>query len=95
MRIALTFNLRLSDSEDEAEFDTEETVNALANAIEETVFVQTPVDSDLDGKLDKVRIRLSRSRAVSRRLGLSGIWLSALRPSAAQPWHAWQSPFCV
>lgn len=34
MRIALTHNLRLSDSEEEAEFDTEETVNALATAIE-------------------------------------------------------------
>jgi D-alanine-D-alanine ligase len=34
MRIALTHNLRLSDSEEEAEFDTEETVNALAAAIE-------------------------------------------------------------
>ena len=33
---------------------------ALANAIEQTVFVETPVDSDLDGKRDKVRIRLSR-----------------------------------
>ncbi len=34
MRIALTHNLRLSDSEEEAEFDTEETVNSLATAIE-------------------------------------------------------------
>ncbi len=34
MRIALTHNLRLSDAEDEAEFDTEETVSALAAAIE-------------------------------------------------------------
>lgn len=34
MRIALTHNLRLSDAEEEAEFDTEETVNALASAIE-------------------------------------------------------------
>jgi D-alanine-D-alanine ligase len=34
MRIALTHNLKLSDSEEEAEFDTEETVNALAAAIE-------------------------------------------------------------
>ena len=34
MRIALTHNLRLSDSEEEAEFDTQETVNALAAAIE-------------------------------------------------------------
>lgn len=34
MRIALTHNLRLTDAEEEAEFDTEETVNALAAAIE-------------------------------------------------------------
>jgi D-alanine-D-alanine ligase len=34
MRIALTHNLRLSDSEEEAEFDSEETVEALAGAIE-------------------------------------------------------------
>jgi D-alanine-D-alanine ligase len=34
VRIALTYNLKLSDSEDEAEFDTEETVNALAGTIE-------------------------------------------------------------
>ncbi len=34
MRIALTHNLRLSDSEEEAEFDTRETVDALASAIE-------------------------------------------------------------
>lgn len=33
---------------------------ALANAIEETVFVETTVDSDLDGKRDRVRLRLSR-----------------------------------
>jgi len=34
MRIALTYNLRLTDAEEEAEFDTEDTVNALAGAIE-------------------------------------------------------------
>src|SRR5688572_13002848 len=34
MRIALTHNLRLSDSEEEAEFDTETTVSALAGALE-------------------------------------------------------------
>src|SRR5450759_4527783 len=34
MRIALTHNLRLTDAEEEAEFDTEETVCALAAAIE-------------------------------------------------------------
>ncbi len=34
MRIALTHNLRLSDTEEEAEFDTEETVSALAESLE-------------------------------------------------------------
>ena len=34
MRIALTYNLRLSDSEEEAEFDTQQTVDALAGAID-------------------------------------------------------------
>ncbi|HEV2781721.1 MAG TPA: Xaa-Pro dipeptidyl-peptidase [Actinophytocola sp.] len=33
---------------------------SLADAIEETVFVETVVDSDLDGKRDRVRLRLSR-----------------------------------
>jgi X-Pro dipeptidyl-peptidase len=32
----------------------------LANAVEETLFVQTTVDSDLDGKKDRVRVKLSR-----------------------------------
>ena len=34
MRIALTYNLKLSDAEEEAEFDSQETVNTLAAAIE-------------------------------------------------------------
>ncbi|HUJ26029.1 MAG TPA: ATP-grasp domain-containing protein [Myxococcales bacterium] len=34
MRLALTHNLRLSDSEDEAEFDTRETIDALSTALE-------------------------------------------------------------
>src|SRR5919206_3051802 len=34
MRIALTHNLRLSDSEEEAEFDTRETIEALSSALE-------------------------------------------------------------
>src|SRR3954465_7995088 len=34
MRIALTHNLRLTDSEDEAEFDTRETIDALTTALE-------------------------------------------------------------
>ncbi|MGH3517276.1 MAG: Xaa-Pro dipeptidyl-peptidase [Haloechinothrix sp.] len=33
---------------------------SLSDAIEETVFVETDVDSDLDGELDRVRLRLSR-----------------------------------
>ncbi|HZR10967.1 MAG TPA: ATP-grasp domain-containing protein [Myxococcales bacterium] len=34
MRIALTHNLRLTDSEDEAEFDSRETIDALSSALE-------------------------------------------------------------
>src|SRR5712675_3673870 len=34
MRIALTHNLRLTDSEDEAEFDSRETIDALTAALE-------------------------------------------------------------
>src|SRR6187455_3693849 len=34
MRIALTHNLRIADTEEEAEFDTRETVDGLAGAIE-------------------------------------------------------------
>jgi X-Pro dipeptidyl-peptidase len=37
-------------------------VFSLADAIEERVFVQTPVDSDHDGKLDRVAIDISRPR---------------------------------
>ena len=33
-----------------------------AQAIEETVFVETELDSDDDGRLDRVRIRISRPR---------------------------------
>ncbi|HKD42610.1 MAG TPA: ATP-grasp domain-containing protein [Myxococcaceae bacterium] len=55
MRIALTFNLRLSDSEEEAEFDTEETVNALANAIER-----------LGHRLERFEVSGPASRTVSR-----------------------------
>ena len=40
------------------------------------------------------RISVSRSSTDSRRLAPSGIWLSSLRPSPAQPWQAWQLPFC-
>jgi D-alanine-D-alanine ligase len=55
LRIALTYNLRLSDSEDEAEFDTEETVNALAGAIER-----------LGHRLERFEVSGPASRTVSR-----------------------------
>jgi X-Pro dipeptidyl-peptidase len=45
--------LRVENGVTQPQFD-------LANAIEETVFVQTTVDSDRDGKLDRVRLMLSR-----------------------------------
>jgi D-alanine-D-alanine ligase len=55
MRIALTHNLRLSDSEEEAEFDTEETVNALAQAIER-----------LGHRLERFEVSGPASRTVSQ-----------------------------
>jgi X-Pro dipeptidyl-peptidase len=45
--------LRVEDGVSQPQFD-------LANAIEETLFVETAVDSDLDGKRDRVRLKLSR-----------------------------------
>jgi X-Pro dipeptidyl-peptidase len=45
--------LKLADGVSQPQFD-------LANAIEETLFVQTTVDSDNDGELDRVRLQLSR-----------------------------------
>lgn len=55
MRIALTYNLRLSDSEDEAEFDSQETVNALATAIER-----------LGHRLERFEVSGPASRTVAR-----------------------------
>ena len=55
MRIALTYNLRLSDSEEEAEFDTAETVNTLAGAIER-----------LGHRLERVEVSGPASRIVAR-----------------------------
>lgn len=55
MRIALTYNLRLSDAEEEAEFDTVETVNALAGAIER-----------LGHRLERFEVSGPASRTVSR-----------------------------
>jgi X-Pro dipeptidyl-peptidase len=45
--------LRVENGVSQPQFD-------LANAVEETLFVQTSVDSDLDGKRDRVRLQLSR-----------------------------------
>lgn len=55
MRIALTHNLRLSDAEEEAEFDTEETVKALAGAIER-----------LGHRLERFEVSGPASRTVAR-----------------------------
>ncbi len=55
MRIALTHNLRLSDSEEEAEFDTEQTVSAIAAAIER-----------LGHKVERMEVSGPASRTVAR-----------------------------
>ena len=55
MRIALTYNLRLSDSEEEAEFDTRETVEALAAAIER-----------LGHRVERIEVSGPASRTVAR-----------------------------
>ena len=55
MRIALTHNLRLSDSEEEAEFDTHETVDALAGAIER-----------LGHRVERIEVSGPASRTVAR-----------------------------
>src|SRR5512147_119985 len=55
MRIALTHNLRLSDSEEEAEFDTRETVDALAGALER-----------LGHRVERIEVSGPASRTVAR-----------------------------
>src|SRR5512142_3571096 len=55
MRIALTHNRRLSDAEDEAEFDTRETVAALAGAIER-----------LGHRVERIEVSGPASRTVAR-----------------------------
>jgi D-alanine-D-alanine ligase len=55
MRIALTHNLRLSDSEEEAEFDTRETVDALAGGIER-----------LGHRVERIEVSGPASRTVAR-----------------------------
>src|SRR6187549_3701359 len=55
MKIALTHNLRLTDSEEEAEFDTRETVEALAGALER-----------LGHRVERIEVSGPASRTVSR-----------------------------
>ena len=55
MRIALTHNLRLSESEEEAEFDTRETVDTLASAIER-----------LGHRVERIEVSGPASRTVTR-----------------------------
>src|ERR1700733_5081503 len=55
MRIALTHNLRLTDAEEEAEFDPEQTVSALAAAIER-----------LGHRLERFEVSGPASRTVAR-----------------------------
>ncbi len=55
MRIALTHNLRLSDTEDEAEFDTHETVDGLAGAIER-----------IGHRVERIEVSGPASRTVAR-----------------------------
>ena len=55
MRIALTHNLRISDSEEEAEFDTRETVDGLAGAIER-----------LGHRVERIEVSGPASRTVAR-----------------------------
>jgi D-alanine-D-alanine ligase len=55
MRIALTHNLRLTEAEEEAEFDTEHTVGALAGAIER-----------LGHRVERIEVSGPASRTVAR-----------------------------
>src|SRR5512140_1357002 len=44
MRIALTHNLRLTDSEDEAEYDSPETIDAIARALRKAGHLVEPME---------------------------------------------------
>jgi D-alanine-D-alanine ligase len=55
MRIALTHNLKISDSEEEAEFDTPETIDAIASGLER-----------LGHRVERVEVSGPASRTVSR-----------------------------
>lgn len=55
MRIALTYNLRLSNTEEEAEFDTQETIDAVAGGLER-----------LGHRVERVEVSGPASRTVAR-----------------------------
>ncbi len=72
MKIAFTYNLRLSDAVEEAEFDTADTVDAIARALEasghevDRVEVSGPA-SNLTSRLDALRPELIFNTAEGRR----------------------------
>ena len=55
MRIALTHNLRLTDSEDEAEFDRPETIEAISSSLKR-----------LGHEVEPIEVSGSTSRAIAR-----------------------------
>jgi D-alanine-D-alanine ligase len=72
MKIAFTYNLRLSDTVEEAEFDTVETVDAIARALEASGHEVYRVDvsgpaSNLTSRLDALRPELIFNTAEGRR----------------------------
>src|SRR5262245_60939946 len=58
MRIALTHNLRRSNAEAEAEFDTEETIGALVSAMERKGHCVEPID--VTGSVPRLVTHLER-----------------------------------
>lgn len=58
MRIALTFNEKRSSDESEAEFDTPDTIGAIARTLASAGHVVTPVE--VSGPVDKVILALER-----------------------------------
>ena len=66
MRIALTHNLRLTDSEDEAEFDSRETIDALCSALERLGHRVERIDSETTAFCALPRCRASDANAGRR-----------------------------
>jgi X-Pro dipeptidyl-peptidase len=57
------------------------------NAIEHTVFVESEVDSDGDGRRDRVRIRISRPGETATK-GIKVPVVAGSTPTAARTWVA-------